>query len=219
MTPTMEERDLIDVWVVEDDRFLRDTIQECLNEEQGMVCGLAVESCEEALAALGDERWPLVLLLDLGLPGMGGLAGIEAVRRRSPKTEVVILTIHDDDHVILEAVCAGASGYLLKPLTPSRIVDAVRAAAGGGSPMSPSIARKVLTLFNEYVGSSEDYGLTDREREVLQLLTDEKTQREIASELFLSAHTVDNHVRSIYRKLHVQSRTGAVVKALKERLL
>jgi DNA-binding NarL/FixJ family response regulator len=209
----------IHVWVVEDNAYLRETIVELVNGQPGMRCTLAAGSGEEALAALGQQDVPQVVLMDLGLPGISGVEGIHHFNTVSPATQIIVLTIHEDDDNVFEALCAGACGYLLKPASGSRIIDAIGAALSGGAPMSAPIARRVLQLFRQHVRPRADYGLTDREREILHLLIEENTQKQIAEVLHLSPHTVDTHLRNIYAKLHVHSRSGAIVKALRERLL
>lgn len=209
----------VDVWIVEDNANLRETIVEILDREPELRCGLATSSCDAALRALDRGEVPQVVLMDLGLPGMSGIEGIHRIRARSPATQVVVLTIQEADEAVFEALCAGACGYLLKPSTGQRIVEAVRTARTGGAPMNAFIARKVLGMFTRAARPRGDYGLTNREREILQLLCEDRTQREIAESLFLSPHTVDTHLRNIYGKLHVHSRTGAVGKALRERLI
>lgn len=207
------------VWIVEDNTYLRETIAELIDERPSMRCTLAAGSCEEALAVLERGDVPQVVLMDLGLPGMSGQEGIRHIKNVSPTTHLVVLTVREDDEDVFLALCSGACGYLLKPASGSRIIDAIETALDGGAPMSPFIARKVLRLFRDHIRPRVDYGLTDREREILQLLVDEYTQKEIAAQLFISPHTVDTHLRNIYAKLEVHSRSGAIVKALRERLL
>lgn len=207
------------VWVVEDNEHLRDTITELIDQQAEMQCTLAASSGEEAIAALERHEVPQVVLMDLGLPGMSGIDGIRKIRSISPTSQIVVLTVYEDDDNVFEALCAGACGYLLKPASSERIIESITLALSGGAPMSASIARKVLRIFRQHVRPRADYGLTDREREILQLLIDEYTQKEIAAQLFLSPHTVDTHLRNIYAKLQVHSRSGAIVKALRERLL
>src|SRR5690606_23869215 len=137
----------------------------------------------------------------------------------SPETRIVMLTVHEDNDRIFEALCAGASGYLLKPSSAAQIVEAVQAARAGGATINPQIASKVLDMFTRLAVPPADYGLTEREREVLHHLVDGCTKRRLAERLFLSPHTVDMHIRNIYAKLHVHSRSGAIAKALKERLV
>ena len=207
------------VWIVEDNAFFRDTVLELFQDREGMRCSLAVGSCEEALAALDRGEVPQVVLMDLGLPGIDGIEGIRRIKAISPASQIVVLSVHEDDDKVFDALCAGASGYLLKPATGGRIVEAVETAMRGGAPMNAFIARKVLSLFTKFARPRADYGLTDREREILQLLVDDRKQKQIAHALSLSPHTVDTHLRNIYAKLHVHSRTAAVAKALGERLI
>jgi len=209
----------IGVWVVEDNEYLRETVVELVDGRADMRCTLAADSSEVALEALGRDAIPQVVLMDLGLPGMGGIAGIRQIKSRSPTTHIVVLTVHEDDDNVFEALCSGACGYLLKPASTDRIIEAIHLALSGGAPMSAFIARKVLRLFRQHVRPRADYGLTDREREILHLLVEDHTQKEISEKLFISPHTVDTHLRNIYAKLQVHSRSGAIVKALRERLL
>lgn len=209
----------IHVWVVEDNAFLRDTVAELLDRSPGMGCALAAGTCEEALDALRRGKVPQVVLMDLGLPGMTGIEGIGRIKAISPASAIVVLTVHEDDDRVFEAICAGASGYLLKPASAEEIVQAVATAVRGASPMNAFIARKVLTMFTRNARPRADHGLTDREREILQLLIEERSQKQIAQALTLSPHTVDTHLRNIYAKLHVHSRSGAVAKALQDRIV
>lgn len=210
------------VWVVEDNRMLRQNLAELVAEQPGMSCPLALESCEELLAALECGDFPDVVLMDLGLPGRSGTEGIERLQSLAPGTQVIVLTIHEEDEKVFEAICAGASGYLLKPSPPAKILEAIREVRRGAAPINAFIARKMLAMFGRLQPArpiGESYGLTGREREILQLLVDGLTMRRIADRLGLSYHTVGNHLRHIYSKLHVRSRSGAVAKALREELL
>lgn len=214
---TVQEQ--IQIWVIEDNAFLRDTVLEFFGQRPGMTCTLAASSCEEALAVLERGESPQVVLMDLGLPGMSGVEGIRRIKAISPATQVVVLTVQEDDDQVFEALCAGASGYLLKPASSSQIIEAIDTALDGGAPMNAFVARRVLTMFTRYARPRGDHGLTEREREILQLLVDGRSQKQIATILALSPHTVDTHMRNIYSKLHVHSRGAAVAKALQERLL
>ena len=211
--------DPIPVWIIEDNQFLRDTVSEVVDQAEGMECTVKVGSCEEALAELDAGHPPRVVLMDLGLPGMDGVEGIRSIKSRSPYSDVIVLTIHEEDDRVFQALCAGAGGYLLKPASGRRIVRAIRTTVKGGAPMNAFVARKVLDTFNRISVPRNDFGLTDREREILQLLADDTTQKGMAKALFLSPHTVDTHLRNIYAKLQVHSRTGAVAKAFREGLL
>jgi DNA-binding NarL/FixJ family response regulator len=209
----------IRVGIVEDNRFFRDTVVELLDQQDGMECTLAVGSVEEVRAELQNAPPPDVVLMDIELPGASGLEGIALLIALSPTINVIVLTVHQDEDKIFRALCAGACGYLVKPASAGRIIDAVETAARGGAPMNALIARKVLTMFMRAARPGSSYGLTEREREILQLLVAANSQKQIARLLDLSPHTVDSHLRHIYAKLHVNSRAGAVAKALQERLL
>jgi DNA-binding NarL/FixJ family response regulator len=150
---------------------------------------------------------------------MSGLDGIRLIKGRDPKILVVILTVFEDDDKVFKAICAGASGYLLKTSSVAEITQAVHDALAGGSPMTPRIARRVLEMFSKLAPRHSDYGLSDREKEILQLMTTGLIKKEIAYRLTLSVHTVDTYLRRIYEKLEVNTRTGAVATALKEGLV
>ena len=209
----------ITVWVVEDDDLFRETVRDGVIEAEGMTCPCAFGSCEEALEALEADAAPTVILMDLGLPGISGIEGIRRIRALSPITEIVVLTVHEDNEKIFEAICAGASGYLLKPSSAEQITEAVRMASSGGAAINPKIARKVLAMFAEITVPKQDYGLTRREKEVLECMVAGMTKKGMAEQLFLSFHTIDRHIRNVYAKLHVHTRGSAVAKALKERLI
>jgi DNA-binding NarL/FixJ family response regulator len=207
------------IWIVEDHAAFRRTLVRVLNAETGLQCTRDFDSCEKVLAALAHYDAPHLILLDVGLPGMSGLDGIRLIKERAPKTLVVILTVFEDDDKVFQAICAGASGYLLKTSSVTEITQAVRDALAGGSPMTSRIARRVLDMFTKLAPKQSDYGLSEREREILQLMTTGLIKKEIADRLTLSVHTVDTYLRRIYEKLEVNTRTGAVAKALKEGLV
>ncbi len=209
----------IAVWVVEDNTLYRENTADVLNDTVGIGCPVAVASCEEALAELDGGALPDIVMMDIGLPGMDGIEGARAIRARSPATRVVMLTVHEEDDQVVEAICAGASGYLLKPSSPERIVEAVREVQAGAAPINGFIAGRLLDMFARLVGTRTDYGLTTREKEILEGMVDGLVLKEIAARLNVSYFTVDTHVRNVYEKLHVHSRGGAVAKALRERLV
>jgi DNA-binding NarL/FixJ family response regulator len=207
------------LWIVEDHAAFRRTLVRVLNAETGLHCTRDFDSCEKLLVALAQDDAPHLILLDVGLPGMSGLDGIRLIKERAPKTLMVILTVFEDDDKVFKAICAGASGYLLKTSSVAEITQAVHDALAGGSPMTPRIARRVLEMFSELAPKHSNYGLSDREKEILQLMTTGLIKKEIADRLTLSVHTVDTYLRRIYEKLEVNTRTGAVAKALKEGLV
>jgi DNA-binding NarL/FixJ family response regulator len=209
----------ITLWVIEDNNAYRSSIATLVDSTDDMRCTHAFESCEKALKALEEEFAPEIILMDIGLPGMSGIEGLARIKAISPSTGLIILTVFDDEKQIFDAICSGASGYLLKSAQPAEITGAVRQVLGGGAPMDARIARKVLDMFSRLSVPTGEYGLTGREKEILHLMVDGLTAKGIADRLFLSFRTVDTHVKNIYTKLHVHSRSGAVTKAFRERLL
>ena len=218
----MAEIETTSVWVVEDQRVFRESLRDIVATEEGLECRFAFESAEDFFAALEHEDPPDLVLMDIGLPGASGIEAVRHVTSLSPQTRVIILTIHEEDEKVFEAMCAGASGYLLKPSGLDSIVTAIREVQLGAAPINPYIARKMLGMFQRLSPPKETvdtYGLTPREREILQKLVDGLTLKKIAAELGLSYHTISNHLRNVYSKLHVRSRSSAVAKALREELL
>jgi DNA-binding NarL/FixJ family response regulator len=211
--------DEISLWLVEDDELFRNAIFNFLNQTPGMRCEHAFTSCEEVLKLLEKEYAPEVVLMDIGLPGMDGIEGLKRMKAISPATDIIMLTIHEEDENVFRAICSGANGYLLKSSTSEEIINAIKEVLGGGAPMNAQIARKVLTMFSALAAPKGDYGLTEREKEILQLMTDGLTKKVIADKLFVSYFTIDTHLKNIYAKLHVHSGRGAVAKVLKEHLL
>ena len=209
------------IWLVEDDELYRSTIQAHLNKAPRFNCPNAFSSCEETLAALVNEVQPDVILLDLGFPEgkMDGIVGIPKIKQASPSTQIIILTVWDDDDRVFDALRMGASGYLLKNSPKDKLFDSINEVLLGGAPMNAQIARKVLTMFNRLAPQKTDYGLTDRETGILRLMVEGLTKKEIADKLYLSFHTVNTHIKSIYTKMHVNNIGSAVRKAVSERLV
>jgi len=194
-------------------------VARAINRASVLRCSHTFSTCEQALSALEREAAPDVILMDVGLPGMDGIHGIREIKSRAPSVHVLMLTVYDDHRKVFDAICAGASGYLLKTDDDEGIVDAIQEVLRGGAPMNPRVARLVLSMFTRLaVPPKCDYGLSAREKEILELIVKGLLKKEIADQLALSYHTVDNHLRNIYEKLHVHSRSGAVAKALNERL-
>jgi DNA-binding NarL/FixJ family response regulator len=207
------------VWIIEDEAMFRNAIKGLLTQQDDIQCGNAFGRCEDALAAIVKSDPPDIMLVDIGLPGMSGIDGIKKMKEISPGTEFIVLTIHEEDEKVFDALRAGASGYLLKTSSADDILKAVREVGRGGSPLSAGIARKILGVFSSLKSSQVEYKLTDRENEILGLLADGLTKKMLADKLFLSKHTIDSHIRNIYSKLHVHSRSKAVAKALRENLI
>lgn len=209
----------IAVWLIEDHDDFRKMVAWQIDQIEHLRCARTFGACEEALAALATEPAPRVILCDVGLPGMDGISGISAIKALSPATHIIMLTVHDDHHKVFGAICAGASGYLLKDASEETIAAAIHDVINGGAPMNPRVAKLVLERFAHLnVAPKADYGLSVREREILELMVKGMIKKEIAEKLGVSYHTVNNHLRSIYEKLHVHTRGGAVAKALRERL-
>jgi DNA-binding NarL/FixJ family response regulator len=209
----------IPIWLIEDNATFRGAVARVLEESGDLHCSGAFVRCEDALAALGRSPAPRLILLDVGLPGMSGLDGIPLLRQQAPSALILVLTVFEDDEKIFRAICAGACGYLLKTAASGELVQAVREALAGGGPMNARIARRVLDMFARLAPPRGDYGLSPREKEILEATVQGRTKKEIAALLDLSFHTVDSHLRHIYQKLEVNTRTGAVAKALKEKLV
>jgi DNA-binding NarL/FixJ family response regulator len=209
----------ITLWLVEDNDSFRRSLARALEKTGGFQCSGSFPSCETALAAVRGRTAPQVILLDVGLPGMDGIAGLRLFREAMPETLLIILTVFEDDDKIFRAICAGASGYLLKTAPVRDIAAAIRDSLDGGSPMNSRVARRVLAMFSSFAPEQKNYGLTAREKEILQFMVAGHIKKEIADRMSLSVHTVNTHMRHIYEKLHVTTGTGAVAKALQERLL
>lgn len=210
----------VDVIIIEDNELLRDSLKEAINKSSSIRCRNAFNSGEAALDFIvSEDLVPEIILLDIGLPGINGIDLIPEIRKLTPTSKIIILTVHDDNENVFNAICAGASGYLLKDLSADKIVNSITEVLNGGAPMNSHIAKKVLNMFRDQNIKSDGYGLSDREREILSLLVDGLSKRQIADKIFLSHHTVDSHIRNIYAKLEVHSRSSAISKAIREKLL
>lgn len=206
------------VWIIEDNDYYRKTIEDVINVNRRFRCKGSFSSCEQAITALEIEPLPDVILLDIGLPGMNGIEGISHLKSISPNTAIIMQTVHDDNEKVFNSLAAGASGYILKTSSKEKIIESIEEVINGGAPMNAKIARKVLDVFTHWHIPQQEYQLTKRENEVLYYLVDGKTKKQIAEIMFLSYHTVDNHIRNIYSKLHVHTRTEAVVKVFKVKI-
>jgi DNA-binding NarL/FixJ family response regulator len=211
--------DPIRIAVIEDLRTLRDGYRALIDGTEGYRCTGTYRTMEEALGQIG-QILPDVVLVDIGLPGMNGIDGIRVLKARWPAPVVVMLTVYNDDERIFDALCAGACGYLLKKTPPARLLEAIREATEGGAPMSPEIARKVVALFREvHPPEQVDYQLTAHETRLLKLLAEGNNYKSAASELGISINTVCFHIKQVYQKLHVHSKSEAVAKALRQRII
>jgi DNA-binding NarL/FixJ family response regulator len=213
----------IRIWLIEDNEVFRRNVQRVINGLEEMVCDGSYDSAESTLAALQNNPAPDVILLDVQLPGIDGIAALSKFKEIIPDTRVIILTVFDDAAKIFRAVCAGASGYVLKASGTDKIGESIRQVMRGGAPMTPEVAKKVLDAFanSDLMPGTEggDYGLTAREQEILRLLAEGLLKKEIADALSISVNTVSTHLRRVYDKLHVNTNTGAVAKALREGII
>ena len=211
---------VIRVAIIEDSREVREGLAALINGTRGFSCSNSYYSMEAALAGISLQKQPDVILTDIGLPGMSGIDGIEILRERYPQVPIVALTVYDNDEKVFNALCAGASGYLLKTTPPARLLESIREVINGGAPMSPEVARRVVRLFREFrPPETADYRLTPQETELLKLLIEGHHKKTAAREMGISTNTVSFHLKNIYSKLQVHSKTEAVAKALRERLV
>ena len=209
----------IRVVIIEDLREVRDGLALLINGTHGFRCERSFRTMEDALARIDNET-PDVILTDLGLPRMSGVEGIRILHERYPAVPIIALTVYGDDDNVFNALCAGATGYLLKNTPPARLLESLREVMDGGAPMSPEIARWVVHLFRDF-GPPEraSYHLTPQESELLRLLVNGHHYKTAAIEMDITTNTVAFHLKNIYNKLQVHSKSEAVAKALRERLV
>jgi DNA-binding NarL/FixJ family response regulator len=204
----------ISVCIVEDDSDLRESIRKFIGLNEGFCCPFVFASGEELLKGVLEPR-PDVVLMDINLPGMSGIQCVSRLKRLMPEVQVLMLTVYENSNRIFEALAAGASGFLVKNTPPEKLLEAIRDVANGGGPMSSNIARKVIQAFQPaYRKTPLVENPTPREQQILELLSRGFAYKQIASELNLSMGTIQTHVSRIYKKLHVNSRTEAVMKYL-----
>ncbi|MCY7346194.1 MAG: response regulator transcription factor [Pyrinomonadaceae bacterium] len=209
----------IKVAIIEDLREVREGLAMLINGTNGFSCVGRFRSMEDAIANLSSEP-PDVVLTDIGLPGMDGIAGIKILHTKFPDLPFIALTVYDDDERIFDALCAGACGYLLKNTQPARLLESLREVMAGGAPMSPEVARRVITLFQNFTPpKNSEYHLTPQEKELLKMLIEGHSYKTAAYQLEISIHTVSFHLRNVYEKLQVHSKSEAVAKALREQIV
>ncbi len=206
----------IKVAIIEDDAKVRDTLSVLIRATPELHWTGAFPNSEVALKNLARD-WPDVILMDINLPNMSGIECAGKVKDLRPEAQIVMLTAYEDKERIFDSLKAGASGYLLKRASPVEIIEAISEVHAGGSPMSMSIARQVVQFFRQRPSNKETENLTARELEILELLSQGDLCKEIGEKLSIANGTVRNHLRNIYDKLHVRSRTEAVVKYLAKR--
>jgi DNA-binding NarL/FixJ family response regulator len=206
---------VIKVAIVEDQRQIREGLTLLIGGTEGFCCVGSFGSMEETLHRLGS-RSPDVVLVDIGLPGMSGIEGIRLLKERYPNVLFLTLTVYKDDQRVFDAICAGARGYLLKNTPPARLLESIKEIASGGAPMSPEVARRVIELFQQFHPPLHaDCHLTPHETRLLKLLIEGHNYKTAAKEVGSSIHAVSFHMRNIYEKLQVHSKSEAVAKALR----
>ena len=216
---TMQPCQVIRVGIIEDEGQIRDGLAALIGGTEGFRCTQSFASVEEALERIGDSL-PDVTLIDIGLPGMSGIDGVRALKKRYPELLLLMLTVYKDDSRIFEALCAGARGYLLKNTPPARLLESLREVVNGGAPMSPEVARRVIDLFTGFRPPLQaEYRLSAQEQRLLNLLAEGHHYKTAAAELGISVTTVAFHMRNIYEKLEVHSKSEAVAKAFRQGLL
>jgi DNA-binding NarL/FixJ family response regulator len=202
----------IGVIIVEDVQEIREWVCSVIRSDESLEC-LAVFADAESCIQAYDQYSPEVVIMDINLPGMSGIDCIKRIKPHKPEVQMIVFTVFEDDDHVFDALCSGASGYILKNTTAHQMIEAVHDVSKGGSPMSSSIARKVISSFQRSNPPQDEYNkLSGRERELLDLLARGYRYKEIATKLFISVETVRTHIRNIYDKLQVQSRTEALNK-------
>ena len=211
------------VAIFEDSKAVREAISLLVEGTHGLELAGAYPDCSNLIDDIQSSA-PDIILMDIGIPGINGVEAVKIIRQHFPGLRVIMQTVFEDDDKIFAAICAGASGYLLKDTPPSRLMESIIEAYKGGAPMSPSIARKALNLFQKFLSpiaqtNPSDYHLTAREKDILQYMSKGLSYKMIADACNISFDTVRAHIRHIYEKLHVASMSEAVAKALRERLV
>lgn len=215
----VEQIQITTVATIEDRREIREGLATLIDDTPGFRCVGRYRSMEEALDGFRNHPADLSLV-DIELPGMSGLDGIRILRERYPAMLLLMLTVYDDDERIFDALCAGACGYLLKKTPPQRLLESLHDAVNGGAPMSPDVARRVIRLFRDVRPPEKaEYDLTPHEVRLLKLMVEGHSYKSAANLLHVSPHTVSFHLRHIYEKLEVHSKSEAVAKALRNRLV
>ena len=203
----------------EDNPQLREGLTMLIDGSDGFEVLASFKNCSNVVEEVEAFK-PDVILMDIDMPGVNGIEGLKLIRQHNLDAKVLMLTVFDDNKNVFEALKNGANGYVLKKTPPAKLLEYINEAASGGAPMTSSIATQVLKMFSEVqVPAGEDYNLSDREKQVLQLLVNGYSYKMIASEMFIAIDTVRSHIKKIYEKLHVNSKSEAVAKAFKDKIV
>ena len=208
---------MIKVAIVEDNQVLAKSMEQLFDQTTDIRCVASIKNLLNVVSVFQKAK-PDIVLMDIGLPDISGIEGVRTLKNNYDNMQILMFTVFDDDEKIFEAIREGASGYLLKKSRPQEIIDAIRDLDQGGSPMSPSVARRVIQFFQAGAPlKEEDYQLTTREKEILFALVDGLSYKKIADKYYLSVHTIRKHISNIYEKLHVHSKSQAVARVLHSR--
>lgn len=207
------------LWIIEDNRYYSSVLKRLINESPDYSCENVFRSCEAALKIINDNALPDIILMDIRLEGKSGIEGTLEIKTRYPEIEIIMLTVEDNDNSIFEALSNGASGYLLKNTEPEKIIERINDIFQNGSPISPYIAKRIINKLTQYDSQSKTYQLSNREKEILKEIVDGQKIEYIADLLHISPLTIRTHIKKIYQKLQVHSRSSLVSKILRERLL
>jgi DNA-binding NarL/FixJ family response regulator len=210
----------IKVALFEDNKKLRESLEQLINSAEGMTCTGSFSDANKLIQNMQQAN-PDVVMMDINMPGISGIEAVKMIKEKFPNVHILMQTVFDDNDKIFAAICAGASGYMLKKTAPQKMIEAIRETYQGGAPMTPSVAVKVLEMFRlqTRVEKNEFIDLSEREREILGMLVKGKSYKAVASDCFISIDTVSTHVRHIYEKLHVHSKSEAVAKAIFQKLV
>lgn len=206
--------------IFEDNKMLRESLQQLINNEEGMACTGAFSDANKLVRNMQMAN-PDVVMMDINMPGTSGIEAVQMIKEQFPNVRILMQTVFEDNDKIFAAICAGASGYMLKKTAPQKMIEAIRETHLGGAPMTASVAVKVLQMFrSQSTGEKNEFiNLSEREREILALLVKGKSYKAVAADCFISIDTVSTHVRHIYEKLHVHSKSEAVAKAINQKLV
>lgn len=211
---------MIRVVIFEDNRSLREGLQALIGGSSGFFCAGAFANCNNLMKNISEAK-PDVILMDIEMPGISGIEAVSIIKENYPAMKILMETVFDDDEKIFNSICAGAEGYILKHTSPAEIMESIREINEGGSPMTPSIANRVLKMVKEkpHTQRDESFQLTDREKEILSNLVKGMSYKLIAETCFISNETVNAHIKNIYRKLQVHSKGEAVAKAIRKNIV